>query len=601
MNKKTYLKMSGAVIAAAAMFATSNAAWADDSPECNNGSGVSSTECGTGSATGASTNATAVGVLAGVAADDGTALGANATVAFDATNSVALGADSVATESDTVSVGNALTGVVRKITNVGVGVITETSTDAVTGGQLFAVIKGQADVDQAFVDADAALDLRVSAVERGVANANLAQEELAFFAVNNGASNLAAKATGANAVSLGVGSQADGNDSVAIGTGAVAKDGAAVAIGLGNQASGNGAVAIGDPNTATGQGAVALGFTNTATGLAAVALGSESQAVGDSAFAQGAKAKAIGFSALALGDGAVAELQVVSNPPSNPAEPNPSANIAIGLGAKAIAQTTIAIGNLAVANAEDATVVGDKSQAGFHATAIGGEVIASGRGSQAFGWQTNAKGTASTALGFRANANADGSMAVGANTLVDVAHVNSTAIGTGAKTSRADQLVLGRAAGVSGNGTPFKGTSVTIADIAASTAAQSGPTDVMTVDASGTIGRDPSIRASIASLNTLTAKHTADIATLFDLNDENRRQIGKANEGVAMGLAMETPALPADAKFGLSGGVGYYNNASAASMAATARVSEKATISAGLGVGFETGEFGARGGFQVVW
>lgn len=51
----------------------------------------------------------------------------------------------------------------------------------------------------------------------------------------------------------------------------------------------------------------------------------------------------------------------------------------------------------------------------------------------------------------------------------------------------------------------------------------------------------------------------------------------------------------------LSGGVGYYNNASAASMAATARVSEKATISAGLGVGFETGEVGARGGFQVVW
>lgn len=30
-------------------------------------------------------------------------------------------------------------------------------------------------------------------------------------------------------------------------------------------------------------------------------------------------------------------------------------------------------------------------------------------------------------------------------------------------------------------------------------------------------------------------------------------------------------------------------------------ISEKATISAGLGVGFETGEVGARGGFQVVW
>ena len=99
----------------------------------------------------------------------------------------------------------------------------------------------------------------------------------------------------------------------------------------------------------------------------------------------------------------------------------------------------------------------------------------------------------------------------------------------------------------------------------------------------------------------MTAKHTAEIANLFDLNEENRRQIGKANEGVAMGLAMETPALPADANFGISGGMGYFNNATAASMAATARVSEKATLSAGVGIGFETGEVGARGGFQVVW
>ena len=82
---------------------------------------------------------------------------------------------------------------------------------------------------------------------------------------------------------------------------------------------------------------------------------------------------------------------------------------------------------------------------------------------------------------------------------------------------------------------------------------------------------------------------------------EQKFSVGKANEGVAMGLAMETPALPADANFGISGGMGYFNNATAASMAATARVSEKATLSAGVGIGFETGEVGARGGFQVVW
>jgi trimeric autotransporter adhesin len=553
----------------------------------------------------AGSKGTAIGSQASAELTNSTALGSGAKVTATAENSVALGAGSIATEANMVSIGSGKVGdafATRRLTNVTAGVA---DTDAVNAGQLNAVkndLKKATD-DIGILKSDVLALKNVASTGASVGG---------FLAVKPATGAAAAVADKDGAIALGGNAVASTENAVAIGTGATAKDGAAVSIGLGNTASGNGAVAIGDPNTATGQGAVALGFTNTATGLAAVALGSESQAVGDSAFAQGAKAKAIGFSALALGDGAVAELQVVSNPPSNPAEPNPSANIAIGLGAKAIAQTTIAIGNLAVANAEDATVVGDKSQAGFHATAIGGEVIASGRGSQAFGWQTNATGNLSTALGFKTNAVGTSSLAVGANARADGASAsavgagatanfaNSTAIGTGAVTTRADQIVLGRKA-VTANGVTTPGTSVTIADIAASTAAQSGPTDVMTVDAFGTIGRDPSIRASIASLNTLTAKHTADIATLFDLNDENRRQIGKANEGVAMGLAMETPALPADAKFGLSGGVGYYNNASAASMAATARVSEKATISAGLGVGFETGEVGARGGFQVVW
>ncbi|TSB02234.1 hypothetical protein FOM92_14090 [Sphingorhabdus contaminans] len=538
--------------------------------------------------------ATAIGSQASAELTNSTAIGAGAKVTATAENSVALGAGSIATEANMVSIGSGKAGdafATRRLTNVTAGVA---DTDAVNAGQLNAVKN----------------DLKLATDDIGILkNDVLALKNVAstgasvggFLAVKPATGAAAAVADKDGAIALGGNAVAATENAVAIGTGATAKDGAAVSIGLGNTASGNGAVAIGDPNTATGQGAVALGFTNTATGLAAVALGSQSEATGSSAFAQGSRTSALGFSAIALGDGARAALDKPTTPPNTPPEDFASSNIAIGRAAQAIAQTTIAIGNGAIADAEDATVVGDKSFAAFHATAIGGEVRAEGRGSQAFGWQTNARGTASTALGFRANANADGSMAVGANTLVDIAHVNSTAIGTGAKTSRADQLVLGRAAGVSGNGTPFKGTSVTIADIAASTAAQSGPTDVMTVDASGTIGRDPSIRASIASLNTLTAKHTADIATLFDLNDENRRQIGKANEGVAMGLAMETPALPADAKFGLSGGVGYYNNASAASMAATARVSEKATISAGLGVGFETGEVGARGGFQVVW
>jgi len=99
----------------------------------------------------------------------------------------------------------------------------------------------------------------------------------------------------------------------------------------------------------------------------------------------------------------------------------------------------------------------------------------------------------------------------------------------------------------------------------------------------------------------LTTTNTGQINTLFAQSDENRRQARLANEGVALALSMETPALPADAKFGMSGGIGYYNDRTAGSIAMTARISEKATFSAGVGAGFDSGEIGARGGFQVVW
>ena len=68
-----------------------------------------------------------------------------------------------------------------------------------------------------------------------------------------------------------------------------------------------------------------------------------------------------------------------------------------------------------------------------------------------------------------------------------------------------------------------------------------------------------------------------------------------------MALAMESPSLPAGATFGLSTGLGYYGGRAAATTAISARVSDNAYFSAGLGVGLNSGEVGARGGVQVVW
>jgi hypothetical protein len=284
----------------------------------------------------------------------------------------------------------------------------------------------------------------------------------------------------------------------------------------------------------------------------------------------------------------------------------------------------------------------------------------------------------------------------------------STALGAGATTTRAGQIMLGDT-----------GSSVTIGDIAASTAAQSGPVKLMTVDGSGTVGQsaisltdlqaaagagqqlsdldnrvdtlettsathtqqiaavqqvnttqsqqiaavqnvnnsqqqtidqhtqqiaanqqlDVAQEARITSLQTIStsqgatiSQHTAQIGSLQTLAQTHTGQLNtlqsavsglsqrvtliedalfelqgttldasRANEGVAMALAMETPALPAGASFAMSGGVGYYNGRASLATAISAAVGRTSSVSAGVGYAVKSGEFGARAGFQIAW
>jgi len=82
------------------------------------------------------TFSTAVGNNAQASAESALALGDRAEAGHD--RSVALGRQSVTTGSDQVSVGNAGLGLKRKIVNMEDGALNATSTDAVTGKQLFA-------------------------------------------------------------------------------------------------------------------------------------------------------------------------------------------------------------------------------------------------------------------------------------------------------------------------------------------------------------------------------------------------------------------------------------------------------------------------------
>lgn len=67
--------------------------------------------------------------------NDSVALGVGATAATD--NSVAIGAGSTTDASNTVSVGNSTTK--RKIVNMAAGAISNTSTDAINGSQLYTI------------------------------------------------------------------------------------------------------------------------------------------------------------------------------------------------------------------------------------------------------------------------------------------------------------------------------------------------------------------------------------------------------------------------------------------------------------------------------
>jgi hypothetical protein len=284
---------------------------------------------------------------------------------------------------------------------------------------------------------------------------------------------------------------------------------------------------------------------------------------------------------------------------------------AIGNGANASGIGSFAGGVLSVASGNLSTAAGRMATAtGVQSTAIGANSVASGLASAAFGDQAVASGTASTALGHNSDATALGSTAVGVGAqatqegataigrLADAAHAGSTALGASSTTTAANQVALGGA-----------GTHVRIGDITASTAAQqSSSIGIATVDANGVLGRNATIIPAISSLQAGFASQASaigtlqnDTATLFDLADRARGDIRDANEGVAMALAMDSPGIPAGAKFALSGGFGYFKNRGAFAAAMSAAVGEMSSVSAGIGYGINSNEIGARGGFQIAW
>lgn len=215
-----------------------------------------------------------------------------------ANGSVAIGANSEATEANSVSVGNASTK--RRIVNVADARLNATSTDAVSGKQLFAT--------QALAQS---VNNRVDATALALGNGAVAESD-----TSRGASTaLGNNAKGYNGASVALGDDARagvdaaGNKvngrtgGVSVGSGTRSAHGA-VAMGHKAVAGGNFSVAIGSDAVANEELSTAFGKTSIAGAQQTTALGRGTQATAKFATAVGNLARATGINSLALGNSA---------------------------------------------------------------------------------------------------------------------------------------------------------------------------------------------------------------------------------------------------------------------------------------------------------
>jgi len=293
-----------------------------------------------------------------------------------ASGAVAIGRGSVASERNTVSVGNGNTK--RRIVNVDDALLNATSTDAVTGKQLYQLSTA---TNGLISQTSTGGTVRIGAENTGptltISNKSGAARYL--NGVRNGALNAtstdavtgqqlfatnqnvtaATNRINAKALSLGEGATAESvayGVSTALGHNAKSYNGQSVAVGFDARA---GVDAAGNKVDNLNAG-VSLG-SRSRSGNGAVAAGLQASAVGDRAIAIGHEASADVIHATAIGFQSKASAGQAT---------------ALGRGTQASASYSTAMGNLAHASAESAVAIGDRSLAQHNGS------VALGNGSQ---------------------------------------------------------------------------------------------------------------------------------------------------------------------------------------------------------------------------
>ena len=323
------------------------------------------------------TNAIAIGTGAKANRDNSVALGGGSTTdkagtkqsSYTLSNGITAtwaGGDKTL-EGDVVSFG--AEGYERQLKNVAPGEVSATSTDAINGSQLAAIVDQIAYKYVSIKSTDTPnKDNTGAKANNAIAigpNASTDTAATSSVAIGDGASTtgrstvalgLSAQATSANATALGANSIASEDDTVAVGHGSKATDGNASALGADAIASNIESTAIGHGTAASGASSTALGSRAKAGGTAGVGIGMLANATKDYGIAIGGESSSTADNSIAIGR----KSSVSEND-----------GIAIGTRSNASAVKSIAIGDGASATTADGVAIGSKSVASTAAGVVG--------------------------------------------------------------------------------------------------------------------------------------------------------------------------------------------------------------------------------------
>ncbi|WP_346747275.1 ESPR-type extended signal peptide-containing protein [uncultured Veillonella sp.] len=323
------------------------------------------------------TNAIAIGTGAKANRDNSVALGGGSTTdkagtkqsSYTLPNGITAtwaGGDKTL-EGDIVSFGAA--GYERQLKNVAPGEVSATSTDAINGSQLAAIVDQIAYKYVSIKSTDTPnADNTGATANNSIAigpNASTDKAATSSLAIGDGANTtgrstvalgLSAQATSANATAVGANSIASEDDTVAVGHGAKATDGNASALGADAIASNIESTAIGHGTAASGASSTALGSRAKAAGTAGVGIGMLANATKDYSIAIGGESSSTADNSIAIGR----KSSVSEND-----------GIAIGTRSNASAVKSIAIGDGASATTADGVAIGSKSVASTAAGVAG--------------------------------------------------------------------------------------------------------------------------------------------------------------------------------------------------------------------------------------